>query len=46
MDTPGEGGTDGRTDGWENGDGGQKAPFEAAFSNLSGSESVQNPVST
>lgn len=25
---------------------GQNAPFEAAFSNLSGSESVQNPVST
>lgn len=40
--------TDGRTDGWDGGwrQRGQKAPFQAAFSNLSGSESVQNPVST
>lgn len=30
----------------EDGDRGQKAPFEAPFPNLSGSESVQNPVST
>lgn len=33
-------GTDGGTDGWR-----QPAPFQAAFSNLSGSESAQNPVS-
>lgn len=42
----GAGGAEGRMDGWGNGDRGQKAPFEAAFSNLSGSESAQNPVST